>query len=266
MPVGEDDYFTTKVFDSAVPAVDYENEVTPTKPWSNPLAAPASIHVAMVERYIPPASQKELADIFTLQGRSLLVDRMVELSPNNGCLVFIYPTKAGGECFLKHYLGPVLDPLLRFMVVTNSLSFDFSSSLGAMNSVGALHNFETMRRRIYTLCERLDGKTPTSAERLHGIKSLFSLVYSSKEYVSLDRKIWSDWWIRQEKFRVKESVSSYFRTSMQLPVAEPGRPEIHQGAFVQQILDGVAQKEARSPSEKIEVGVFVIERRKDSTY
>lgn len=267
-PVGVDDYFPTRAFSSALPAVDYEADVVPATPdpSSNALAPPGSINVAMVERYIPPASPKELADLFTVQASSLLVDRMVELSPTNGCLVFIYPTRRGGQTFESQYLGPVLDPLLRSMVVTHGLSSGFSTSLGTMSSVGALHSFEAMKRRTECLCETLNGDMPSSAERLQGVQSSFSLAHSSKQQVSLDRKVWSDWWIRQEKPRIRKAVLDYFRTSKQLPVVEAGKPEIHQGSFVQSVLDGVANRPPRvQPSDKIEVGVFVIKRSDSKT-
>lgn len=186
---------------------------------------------------------------------------MVELSPNNGSLIFIYPTRRGGQVFEAQYLGPVLDPLLRSMVVLNELSSEFSTSLGSMASVRSLYTFEDMHQKITSLCEALNGNTPSSADRLHGMQSLFSLAYASMQHVSLDRKVWSDWWVRQEKLRIRKGVLDYFRMSKNLPGGEHGKPETHQGSFVQSILDGVARRPARvGPSDKIEVGVFVIKR------
>ena len=60
---------------------------------TNIIAAPSSIHLSILERYIPPTTPREVADFFTLSRRSYLADRLLELSSNDGSLLLIYPTK-----------------------------------------------------------------------------------------------------------------------------------------------------------------------------
>lgn len=197
--------------------------------------------------------------MFSTTGPSLLVDRFVELSPSNGTLIFIYPTKQGADTFVSDYLGPILDPLLRSMAIINGLSADFSSSLGKMAAVDSMMDYETLRRKINTLCARLSQRAPR-LERLHSKRSTFALEHSSKEEVMLDREIWAkQWWVPQEKPRVREAVTSYFRKAQRAP----GNPDITPTTLIHQVLDGVERRpygDRPVPSRGIEVGVFVIRR------
>ena len=111
-PIGGDDYFTQKVFDSAVAISDYQNEASSLPKSPRSVVPPSSINVSIVERYIPPSSSNEFVNMFDPNGPSILIDRLVELSPNNGSLAFIYPTRTGALTFMKNYLHPILDPIL----------------------------------------------------------------------------------------------------------------------------------------------------------
>lgn len=95
--VGGEEYFTSKVFDSAVAIPDYQLDSKLLPPSPRPVVPPGSINVSIVERYIPPTNTNEYAEMFAFKGRSLLHDRLVELSPDNGTLLFIYPTRQGGR-------------------------------------------------------------------------------------------------------------------------------------------------------------------------
>ncbi|KAK5149386.1 hypothetical protein LTR04_007126 [Oleoguttula sp. CCFEE 6159] len=257
--VGGDDYFTTKIFDSAVPVSDYQSDAPKIPSSPHPVVPPSTVNVSVVERYIPPTSANEFAEMFTTTGSSLLVDRLVELSPNHGTFIFIYPTRTGGRTFMNEYLGPILDPLLRSMVVVNGLSADLSSTLGRMAAVDSLPEFETMQRKINMLCRQL-SRGSSSLERFHGRSATFSLVYSSKEEVVVDRKVWaSDWWIKQEKPRIRTTVAKFFRMAQKLPADSNIMPT----DLIQEIINGVASKpyaESATPRNGIEVGVFVIKR------
>ncbi|OCL11907.1 hypothetical protein AOQ84DRAFT_286265, partial [Glonium stellatum] len=157
--IGGDDYFTSKVFDSAVPVSDYQGDSTLLPPSPRPVVVPLTVDVSIVERYIPPTNRHEFADLFTTTGRSsLLLDRLIELSPNNGALLFIYPTRAGARTFMNDYLGPVLDPLLRAMAVVHELSADLGTSLGAMPAADLLPDFRALRARLEAFCARLSGR------------------------------------------------------------------------------------------------------------
>lgn len=254
---GGDDYFTTKIFESAVSAVDFEAGVTPTHTHSryNPLAAPSSINLSVVERYIPPTSGNEFANLFNIRAPSLLVDRMTELSPGNGCLVFVYPTKRGAETFLREYLGPILDPMLRSMVVINNFTADLSTAVGRMLSVERLPDFDTVRQQTFLLCNELSQGGPLAKQRLHGSSGQFSLAYAGTHEVELERSVWADWWIKQEKPRIRVQVANYFANRM------PGEGEITPANLIQELLDGVASRPyATLPTSKIEVGVYVVAR------
>ena len=134
-PSDGEDYFTSKVFDTAAQFLEYEGGVTTARPTANHLAPPGHINFASIERYIPPASLSETKDMFSAASPSMLVDRLVELSCDNGHLLFVYPTRAGGETFMSQYLAPVLEPLLRKLMVINELKSDFVSSLASMGSI-----------------------------------------------------------------------------------------------------------------------------------
>jgi len=280
MPLGGgDDYFTTKVFASAVTAVDYDSTDigTPTaiRPH-HPLAAPESINLSIVERYIPPTSAAEFASLFNARSNtpSLLVDRLVELAPGNGCLVFIYPTLAGAHTFTEKYLGPVLDPLLRSMVVVNGFSADLSESLGRMPAVDRLLDFSTMRTKASALCTELNGDSRHVRALLQAPArqaGTFSLVYAEPHKVQLERKVWADWWCKQEKVRVRAAVSRYFRQARNggnSGGSGTGKDGEGMGSgahlmpieLIQEVLEGVEKREAELGMDGIEVGVFVIRR------
>lgn len=198
--------------------------------------------------------------MYNAAGRSLLVDRLVELSPHNGCLTFIYPTLAGADTFTTKYLGPVLDPLLRSMVIRYDMCSDFSSAIGTMTAVDDLSEYAAMKRGVARLCRQL---SQGSSKALHdlGTSSNFSVVHSQKAMVSLETDVWSHWWLSQEKSRIKNAIMKYYRGGYKLPKGERGQPEIHHSVLVHEVLSGVESRAVNfSSDEKIEVGVFVIKR------
>ncbi|THW30036.1 hypothetical protein D6D25_05934 [Aureobasidium pullulans] len=256
-PIGGDDYFTSKVFDSAVHILDYADNLKSLPQSPRPVVPPSSVDVSIVERYIPPTSKNEFVDMFTTKGPSLLVDRLVELSPDNGTLIFVYPTKRGAQTFVTDYLAPILDPILRSMVVVNGFSSDMGQELGRMVAVDELPDNDTMKRKILQLCTTLSQSSP-GMERFHKIPTKFELLLSSTQEVTLSRKIWSeDWWAKQEKPRIREVISRYFRKANR---AQEDQTPV---SLVHEVLDGVAQKaypEGRAEPAGIEINVFVISR------
>lgn len=254
-PIGGDDYFTSKVFDSAVAIMDYQQNTTSLPQSPHPIVPPSSVDVSIVERYIPPSSVNEFTEMFNTRGPSLLVDRLVELSPENGSLIFIYPTKRGAETFMSDYLAPLLDPLVRAMVVVNGFSADMGPSLGNMSAVESMPTHDTMKRRIAQLCRSL---SQTNNDRYNRRQSMFSLVYSAKEEVVLERDVWArDWWCKQEKPRIRDVISRYFRTVNR---AEENKTPTN---LIHEVLDGVATRPYRDGRETragIEISAFVIKR------
>ena len=261
--IGGDDYFTQKVFDSAVPIADYQEDMSSLPRSPLPVVAPSSVDISIVERYIPPLSTNEFATMFDPNGPSVLVDRLIELSPKNGTLIFIYPTRTGAQTFMKEYLGPILDPILRMMVVVHGLSSDLSRTLGSMASADQLPEHESLQHRIASLCSRLTQRS-TIAERFHGRRPRFSLSYASKEYVWLDRDAWArDWWTKQEKPRIRETVTKYTQEAQKKSSNEYAERSVSPTELLQQLLDGVVRKpyqQGQEPEHGVEVSVFVIKR------
>jgi len=258
--VGGDDYFATKVFDSAVPVLDYQENLTTMPRTPHPVVPPSSINLSIVERYIPPTSQNEFAEMFDLKGRSLLVDRMVELSPDHGTLLFVYPTKRGAQTFTRDYLSPVLDPLLRSMCIINELSVDLGSAIGRMRAVDTMPTFDTLTRKMQQLCRDLSQDGNSLSRFSRGTRPTFSLQSATREEVMLERKVWAEnWWVKQEKPRVREELSKYFRIARKLPVDSDVTPT----NLIHEVLDGVTSRPYRSgdePSCGVEVAIFVITR------
>ncbi|KAI7274562.1 hypothetical protein KC335_g2342 [Hortaea werneckii] len=261
--IGGDDYFTQKVFDSAVPISDYQDDLSSLPRSPRPIVPPSSINLAVVERYIPPTNANEFSDMFNTNGPSILVDRLVEISPSNGSLVFIYPTRTGAQTFVQEHLGPILDPLLRWICVVHGLSLDLSRSLGHMIAVDRMLEHEELEHRIARLCALLTQRS-TSIQRFHGNKATFSLTYSGKKEVPLTRGVWAkDWWTKQEKPRIRDIMTRYAQEAQKKSsnghVDRPATPT----ELVQQLLDGVVKREyplGQEPDRGVEVGIFVIKR------
>lgn len=254
--VGGDEYFTKQIFDSAVAIPDYQLESKLLPPSPRPVVPPGSINISIVERYIPPTNTNEYAEMFQLRGRSLLHDRLIELAKENGLLLFIYPTKTGARTFMHDYLGPVLDPLLRALTVVHDLASDLGRNLGQMGSVAYLDEYEALKTNIEDFCRRISNTGSTDSVDQ---KPIYEVIYASKQETQPERNAWAnDWWIKQEKPRIRETITTYFRQTKKLP--ESGMTGTH---LIEAVLDGVAHRNADSeqPQKGIEVGVFIIKKR-----
>ncbi|KAF2458698.1 hypothetical protein BDY21DRAFT_385177 [Lineolata rhizophorae] len=272
--IGGEDYFSTQVFDSAVPIIDYQGDAKLLRNAPHPVVPPATIDFSIVERYIPPTNAIEFLDLTTITSRSLLLDRLIELSPHNGTLLFIYPTKTGARTFMDDYLGPIIDPLLRSMTVVNGLTADLGTSLGRMRAVSQMLEFEELRSRLGSFCRRLSTTSSEVLRRFHSTNASYSLVHASRHEVFLDRKVWAgDWWIKQEKQRVRDVVSRYYGTSVKSPSQQEAAsgsywntsissPIHNPSKYIQEIIDGVEAKQNpdHQPSKGVEVGVFVLRK------
>ena len=249
------DYFDN-VFSKAVAAIDQydtQNSSIPSSP--RPIVAPSSINISLLERFIPPSSAEEYLNLLTIDGPSVLVNRLIELSPQSGSLVFIYPTGTGAETFATKYLGPLLHPLLRTMVSIHSLSMDFGAGVGKIAAIDQMLPFENMNRKLQILLRRLGRGTST----VHRTAPKFTLIESSKQVVQLDRNVWTEWWIQQETGRIRSVVDRYLARSVRLPVGK----DVTAATLVQEVLDGVRTRnyaEHDAQREGVEVGVFVIKR------
>lgn len=262
-PTGGDDYFTQNIFDSAVVVPDYQGELSSLPRSPRPVVPPSSIDLSIVERYIPPTNAREFADMFNVNGPSVLVDRLVELSPDNGSLVFIYPTRAGAQTFMREYLSPILDPLLRSMVVVHGLSAEMSVALGGMSAVDQLPEHAALEARMHHLCARLTQRS-SSMDRFHGTRAHFDVVHASRQDVTLPRDVWTThWWSRQEKPRIRDAVTRSVQDAQRKSSNEHVERNASPIELVQQLLDGVARKpypSGRDPECGVEISVFVIKR------
>jgi hypothetical protein len=212
-PMGGDDYFTTKIFNMAVEVPDYSQKATvqPLSQTPRPAISPSSIDVSIVERYIPPGSTVEFAELFSPTGRSFLSDRLVELSPDHGTLLFVYPTKIGGATFKNDYIGPILEPLLRELGTTHDLSTNILIDIGAMPALDQLITFDDMEARLREFCRALSGDaTSTPHGRFNRSGTQYSIIHACKEEVLLERNVWAkDWWSRQEKAKIQQAFQTH---------------------------------------------------------
>ena len=258
-----EDYFTSRVFSSAVALVDRHdtftrrNDLTMSPFVLSPSLAvpPSSTDFALLERYIPPSSAQEFLDLFTLSGPSVLADRLVELSPDGGTLLFIYPTKVGAETFKTCYLNPILDPILRSVITSHCLSLDIGVELGTMASISHLVPFEGLKRKLNMLLRGLSGGTvPTS-------KARYTLVHANKSMVHVHRQVWKQWYLKQEAPKIRHVTTQYLsRARKQL-----GNENVSQVMLMRSIVEGIEQRdygrgESSEEQEGIEVGIFVIRR------
>ncbi|PWY92069.1 hypothetical protein BO70DRAFT_367315 [Aspergillus heteromorphus CBS 117.55] len=261
-----EDYFNPAVFSSAAVVSAYHDFRGPIQSKMShcpmPVVPPHTVHVSVLERYLPPSSAQEYKDLFSPYRPSFLVDRLSELSPEGGSLLFVYPTRRGASTFKSQYLGPILDPLLRQLVVVNELSTDIGRYLGKLSSVAHMEDFDTMRENLAQLCCTLSSSS-----------SQFSIVDARKGSAHLDRDMWTEWYIHQEKARMKEVLSVYWQNGRRLPATKAVSnmstnyiledKEVTSAMLLGEILDGIRRRPYGEDSELrdgVELGVFVIRR------
>ena len=256
------DYFglQTNVFSSFVKATSHQDALEASIPSSpNLMIPPGHSTVALLERFIPPTTVDEYLHLFSTDSPSCLVDRLHELSPNNGSLIFIYPTKLGAKTFEDTYLGPLLHPQIRTMIANHNLSWDFGASVGKVTTGGQMLHFSSMYRKIQILLHRLSN----TMSNINTRQAKYTLIESSTERVQLDRKTWAAWWVAQEMSRIRADVDRYMQRGIKLPSPIGGR-EVTAASLVREVLDGVQTgKEYNDNNDErsgVEVGVFVIRR------
>jgi hypothetical protein len=254
---GRGDYFTQSVFAHAAVVPSYHLNsnslaTTPAPSSPNPIVPPSSVQISVLERYIPPGVSQECTDLFSLSGQSVLIDRLAELSPDKGSMLFVYPTRAGASTFASKYLGQVLDPLLRALVEVHQLSYGLAESLSSMGAVADMHEFEVLKGKITGLCRRLTHRITSDTKR-----SRFNLVYASTGEVVIDRRTWTEWFLKQEHTRFKRTLESYWGRGKRLSQMDSSSA----GTVLREFIDGVnkmTDEQAEQTGPGIELGVFVI--------
>ncbi|KAK5269624.1 hypothetical protein LTR96_005321 [Exophiala xenobiotica] len=254
-----DDYFNDQtIFTHAAVVPAYHSQSNPqltmgSRP-TNIIAAPSSIHVSILERYIPPTTPQEVNDFFTLSRRSYLADRLLELSSNNGTLLLVYPTRSGGSTFTNRYVGPVIEPFLRQFILLNGLYTQLAATLGQMAAVAAMKSFKEIQEAVTAMCQALSQRAP-----FRGLPSRYEIVQAETAEVVLDRAVWKDWYIEQEQPRLRQNMVDYHKSGGRMP-APRGQIEVTPGMLAREVIDGVRQSRAEAGNAGLEVGVFVIRR------
>ncbi|KAF8435897.1 hypothetical protein BGX38DRAFT_104848 [Terfezia claveryi] len=195
-------YFAPTVFNSIVVAMgETPGPRLPGHLMSNPILPPNSLHFSLLERFIPPGSAADDAGMFSPTS-SILVDRLVELHDNRGSLLFIYPTKTGAKQFVKNTLGPVLDPLLRKLMVLHTLPTDLLWRIRNMPAVDSMADWEDLKLRMENLVAALSRVTDGSLS--------IEVAYASTQQIRLNDESWREWWSQQEQMRIREIVKHHY--------------------------------------------------------
>jgi hypothetical protein len=191
----------------------------------NTMVPDSSIHVSILERYIPPASPAEDQGLFN-PASSILVDRLYELSPQGGSLLFIYPTKKGAEDFGKQYLGPVMDPILRNLMALYNVPTSLLNSISRMTAIEGMLEFDELKKKIGSLCKlvnasdaaELGSEDPEDGTPTPKAGSGIQIVHSSCQKVRLNCNVWPTWWITQETERINLLVKRHYASAkMEIP-------------------------------------------------
>lgn len=217
---------------------------------------PTKAQISILERYIPPSQEAEISDLFDpTSNHSYLAHRLPELAMNNGTLLFIYPTKVGGETFTSRYLGPVLDPLLREMTILKGMNTYAAERLGRMPAVASMLSFEELEYKLSGFCSAINQHASTRNTR-----TSFAIVHSEKTEVILDKQTWQTWFVEQEQTRFKHDLIDYHQAGGKLPQASEGKSEVTAGMLAREITESISRSTNTSGGVGIELGVFVVRR------
>lgn len=85
-----------------------------------------------------------------------------------------------------------------------------------MSAVAYLDEYEHLESQVRRFCHTL-GTRPGNTDS----RARYEVIHAAKEEITLDRSAWADdWWIKQEKPRIREIITKYFRKSKRLPTDE----------------------------------------------
>lgn len=254
-----DDYFQNQtIFTHAAVVPAYHSQTQSTTVLSqrptNIIAAPSSIHISTLERYIPPSTSQEIQDFFTLSRRSYLSDRLLELSANQGTLLLVYPTKAGAQTFASKYIGPVIEPFLRQFVLLNELFTHVAADLGRLTSIDDMKTFAELQASVVGVCQALGHRAPA-----RGLHTRYDVTYAETAGVVLERNVWKEWFLEQEQPRLRQNLVDYHKAGGRMPT-RVGRIEVTPSMLAREVVEGIRASREAAGDVEIEVGVFVIRR------
>lgn len=254
--LGGSDYFDCNtIFTHGAQVPDYHrpNTIVGSTGRNPKVAAPSSVDVGTLERYLPPTTADEVRDFFSLSRRSHLVDRLSELGASKtGTLLLVYPTKAGGQTFAKWYKNPILDTLLRQFMLLRGLTTRAADALGRLESLEALMSFEQMQKALEKLCSELGPQLPPI-----GGRSEFTIAHTEQAEVILNRQTWIELFLAQESSRMRQDLIDYQKSGQRMP--SQGF-EASPAALAREVEDGIRSSKEHAGGIGIEVGVFVIQR------
>ncbi|KAG8528249.1 uncharacterized protein KY384_007166 [Bacidia gigantensis] len=250
------DYFSMpSTFSKAVVAASYQDvQAFPVPSSPHPIVAPTTVQISLLERFIPPSSTYEYHDLFSTDTTSALVDRLTELSPSRGTLLFIYPTKAGARKFNSDYLAPLLHPLLRNLVGIYDLASDFGRNIAEWNSISPMLEYDRMNQKLGLLLRQL-GRIRSSKPSHPPPK--YEIAFSAAKKVDLDRDSWMAWYIVQEKARIQRIVKNYWVRGQRIPEG------MTEGGICRELFQGLERRDysPQAPQrDGVEVGVWVVRR------
>lgn len=186
---------------------------------------------------------------------SPLVDRLFELSPHGGSLLFIYPTKTGAATFEREYLGPVLDPLLRKLMVLYMLRDDLLWRIRNMAASSAMSEYSDLFEKVRKFCRLVSKGGPGSGKNVPQIP--LKIVFATRACVPLNELSWREWWTQQEQQRIRDMVKDHFaRMTPAAPVMNSSGSSNSSfgsgygvpGDLAREVLDGVRAPNVRPSS------------------
>jgi hypothetical protein len=244
---------------------------------------PGTVHVSLTERYIPPSSSSEFAGLFDpMSGQSLVQDRLIELSGDDGLFLFIYPTKAGGASFMNRFLDKTLSPTLRQMVAMGDLNSEVCDQIENAGTVKELRSFDELNGRFKAFCEKISTLSSSNKFQAPRMQTTYTVVHSSRRLAKIPAEILAHWWCLQEKRRIRQVLADYiannpsrsrsFSAPHNMTGLEPAyiaRHRVEEAAggasmaYVMSVLDGVHKRAKDSSADMnagIEVAVFVVRK------
>lgn len=124
-----------------------------------------------------------------------------------------------------------------------------------------MDDFATMKANIVTLCESLSSPS-----------SQFQVADAGRANADLDRNLWVEWFIHQEKARMKEVLSLYWQNGRRPPVNKAmsaggsghmADKDVSSAMLLSEIFEGIRKRpygEDNEPRDGVELGAFIIRR------
>lgn len=126
-----------------------------------------------------------------------------------------------------------------------------------MTAVNYLDEYDKLEEHVRSFCTKVADHTNNQKSNSDE-KCSYNVIHASREEFAPNREAWADdWWIKQEKPRIRDAITKYFRKSKKLPTGELTGPHL-----LQELIEGVSTREYDdgAPTEGLEVGVFIVQK------